>query len=49
MYTEDLLRDSFAGWEIVLCQAYERDIREGSGHAGRSALIDFAARRPIGA
>ncbi|MGM0742042.1 MAG: SAM-dependent methyltransferase [Pseudomonadota bacterium] len=48
MYTGDLLRDSFAGWEIVLCESYERDIREGSGHAGRSALIDFVARRPPG-
>ncbi|HKL54863.1 MAG: SAM-dependent methyltransferase [Roseovarius sp.] len=49
MYTEDLLQDSFAGWEILLCESYERDIREGRGHAGRSALIDFAARRPMGA
>ncbi|MCZ0812281.1 methyltransferase domain-containing protein [Roseovarius sp. EGI FJ00037] len=48
MYTGDLLRDSFAGWEIVLCESYERDIRKGSGHAGRSALIDFVARRPPG-
>ena len=46
MYTEDMLRDAFAGWDILECRAYERDIREGKGHAGRSALIDLIARKP---
>ncbi|MDW3116602.1 MAG: class I SAM-dependent methyltransferase [Roseovarius pacificus] len=46
MYTEEILRDAFDGWDILECRAYERDLREGKGHAGRSALIDLIARRP---
>ncbi len=46
MYTEDLLRDAFADWEIARLASYERDVREGRGHCGRSALIDLIARRP---
>jgi cyclopropane fatty-acyl-phospholipid synthase-like methyltransferase len=46
MYTEELLRAAFGDWEILECRAHERDIREGSGHHGRSALIDLVARRP---
>lgn len=46
MYTEDLLRDAFAGWRIERLAAYEREVQEGRGHSGRSALIDLVARRP---
>jgi SAM-dependent methyltransferase len=46
MYTEDLLRDAFAGWRIDRLAAYERDVQEGRGHSGRSALIDLVACRP---
>jgi SAM-dependent methyltransferase len=46
MYTEPMLAEAFAGWEILENRAYERDIREGKGHAGLSALIDFVARKP---
>jgi SAM-dependent methyltransferase len=46
MYTEELLARAFDGWEILENRAYERDIREGRGHAGLSALIDFVARKP---
>lgn len=46
LYTEDMLRAAFAGWQVELCRAYDRDIREGAGHAGMSALIDFIARKP---
>jgi SAM-dependent methyltransferase len=46
LYTEELLRDAFAGWEILRLEAYERELSEGSGHAGMSALIDLVARRP---
>lgn len=46
MYTEELLRDAFTGWDILTCRAYEAEIKEGTGHAGRSALIDFIARKP---
>ncbi|WP_296764138.1 cyclopropane-fatty-acyl-phospholipid synthase family protein [Sediminimonas sp.] len=46
MYTTDQLARDFAGWEIVENRAYEREIEEGRGHSGRSALIDFVARKP---
>ncbi len=46
LYTEALLRESFAGLEIVELSAYEREINEGVGHSGMSALIDFVARKP---
>jgi len=46
MYTEDLLRQSFDGWAIERLAAYEREVQEGRAHSGRSALIDFVARKP---
>ncbi len=46
MYTESLLQDAFAGWEILTCRAYEREVQEGRGHSGISALIDLIARKP---
>jgi cyclopropane fatty-acyl-phospholipid synthase-like methyltransferase len=46
MYTEVILRGLFAGWEVLTCHDYIREITEGSGHSGRSALIDFIARKP---
>lgn len=48
LYTEDLLRAAFADWEILRLAAYERDLDEGEGHKGRSAIIDLIARRPGG-
>ena len=46
LYTEVLLRETFADWEIVLLHEHEDLIEEGSAHAGRSALIDLVARKP---
>lgn len=46
LYTEQLLRTAFADYEIVRLNAYERDLDEGDGHRGRSAIIDLIARRP---
>jgi len=48
LYTEDRLRELFQGWDIALCEGYEADLDEGEGHSGRSALIDFIARKPTG-
>lgn len=46
MYTEAMLRDAFReGWVVERCAAYEREVQEGRGHSGRSALIDFVARK----
>ena len=46
LYTEADLSDAFAGWDILRLEAYEDDLDEGAGHAGRSALIDLIARKP---
>lgn len=46
MYTVDMLRDAFGDWHIEKLDAYERDIQEGQGHSGRSALIDLIVRKP---
>ena len=46
LYTLDLLRDAFPGWDVLVARDYDAEIAEGSRHVGRSALIDFVARRP---
>ena len=46
MYTEEILTEAFPNWQIERLASYERDVQEGRGHSGRSALIDFVARRP---
>ena len=46
MYTTDLLREHFGDWQIKRLASYERDVQEGRGHSGKSALIDLIARRP---
>lgn len=46
MYTEDMLRSAFAGWQVLHVADYDAEIEEGSGHSGRSALVDFIARKP---
>lgn len=46
MYTPELLRDAFAGMEILELREYEAELAEGTGHKGRSALIGLVARKP---
>ena len=46
LYDEDLLRQSFVGFEVQVCQTYETSIHEGEGHNGMSALVGFVARKP---
>ena len=46
MYTENMLRDAFAGWDILHIADYDADIDEGPGHSGLSGLVDFVARKP---
>jgi SAM-dependent methyltransferase len=46
LYTPELLREAFTGWEIIELREYEDDLDEGIGHKGRSALIDLVARKP---
>lgn len=47
MYTTELLKDAFADWRILRLAAYERDVQEGRGHSGQSALIDLVAEKPV--
>ncbi|WP_197916519.1 SAM-dependent methyltransferase [Thiosulfatihalobacter marinus] len=46
MYTETILRAAFAGWDILVLREYDREVQEGRGHSGMSALIDLIARKP---
>jgi len=46
LYTEALLRQNFADFELLVLREYEDDLTEGSDHHGRSAVIDLIARRP---
>jgi SAM-dependent methyltransferase len=46
LYTEALLREEFAAFELLELQAYEAVLQEGKRHAGPSALIGMVARRP---
>ena len=46
LYTEAILREAFAGLEILELDSYDAVIEEGSAHKGLSALIDLVARRP---
>lgn len=46
LYTEALLRESFADLQILHLREHEDVIREGKGHNGTSALIDLAACKP---
>lgn len=46
LYSEDDLRRAFSTWQIELLDAYDAEIEEGTGHSGRSALIDLVARKP---
>ena len=45
MYTEALLRESFAGMEILCLCEHEAFITEGTKHHGQSALVDMVARK----
>ena len=46
LYTSVLLKQAFSALEIVELREYDREIDEGEGHGGMSALIDLVARRP---
>ncbi|NOX74494.1 MAG: class I SAM-dependent methyltransferase [Alphaproteobacteria bacterium] len=45
MYTADLLQASFEDMEILRLEGYDREVDEGRGHSGMSALIDLVARK----
>jgi 2-polyprenyl-3-methyl-5-hydroxy-6-metoxy-1,4-benzoquinol methylase len=45
LYTEGLLRQSFAALQILHLASHDEVVDEGAGHSGLSALIDFVGRR----
>jgi SAM-dependent methyltransferase len=45
LYTPQLLREAFAGLQILELREYEAEMAEGTRHRGRSALIGLVARR----
>jgi hypothetical protein len=46
MYTEALLRESFASLEILHLASHDEVLEEGTAHRGMSALVDLVARKP---
>jgi SAM-dependent methyltransferase len=46
LYTPELLSALLPDAEWLVLQEHEATLQEGSGHAGRSALIDAVARKP---
>lgn len=47
LYTEAMLREAFADFELIDLRDYEAELTEGDRHTGRSALIGLVARRPL--
>ncbi len=46
LYTRPMLKQAFDDMEVLRLEAYERDVDEGRGHSGQSAMIDLIARKP---
>lgn len=46
LYTLEMLRAAFPGWEVLHEADRDAEIHEGTGHSGMSALIDFVVRKP---
>lgn len=46
MYTTELFDDKFGDWRVLRLAAYEREVQEGRGHSGHSALIDLVVEKP---
>ncbi|HZV55237.1 MAG TPA: methyltransferase domain-containing protein [Rhodocyclaceae bacterium] len=47
LYTANMLREAFVEFEVLDLGEYEDELEEGSGHRGRSAVIDLVARKPV--
>lgn len=46
LYTEPMLREAFSAWHIDHLSRDQMELAEGSGHVGRSDVIELVARRP---
>jgi cyclopropane fatty-acyl-phospholipid synthase-like methyltransferase len=47
LYTAQLLRRAFAGFELLHLEEHDSEIHEGGGHHGMSALVDMVAIKPM--
>lgn len=47
MYTDEILSQAFADFDMLELRSYRRHVDEGEGHSGTSALIDMVARKPL--
>jgi 2-polyprenyl-3-methyl-5-hydroxy-6-metoxy-1,4-benzoquinol methylase len=45
LYTEAMLRQALAGFEVLTLREYEAELKEGDRHTGMSALIGVVARK----
>lgn len=45
LYTEPMLRNAFADFEIVTLESHDPILEEGARHSGKSAVIDLVARK----
>jgi len=45
LYTEELLRNEFAGFSQLNLKSYDSVISEGTRHVGMAALVDLVARK----
>lgn len=46
LVTADMLRDELAGLEFLRLEELEREVMEGHGHTGLSAVVQLVARKP---
>lgn len=47
LYTPEMLREAFAGWQIQTLREYEAVLDEGPKHSGMAALVDLIASKPL--
>lgn len=45
LYTRDLLTEFFGGFSELSIEEYDREVDEGEGHVGMSALVDLVGRK----
>jgi SAM-dependent methyltransferase len=45
LYTEAMLAEAFAGWDVLELERADTVLHEGTGHDGRSDVLVLAARR----
>lgn len=48
LFSPDILRGDFEGFEVLTCDETETVLDEGPFHTGRAAVIRFVARKPQG-